>query len=451
MTDRRLVRGLVASALATATLLAGCSSSTGDGTNNGKATGSTTNGGTTSAGQGSGSASATPDAAQTVAEAKRLAASYDYDGALKALTGATGADADAARTAITAAKAKAVVWADDKTIPHVFYHTLAVDPKRAFAAGSEGVGFSQYMATVDEFKAQIAQMYQRGYVLVHPQRIAAKNAQGVMTYQKILLPPGKKPFVLSLDDISYYEYMTGKGFADKLVVEKDGRVTNVYTDAAGKTTQGAYDSIPLLDDFVREHPDFSYRGDKGTVALTGYNGVLGYRTSVHEYKDTPATRSEQAKARVVADAIKKNGWRFASHSWGHINMTRASLGFIKADSQRWDAEVKPIVGATDMLVYPFGADVSDLRPYSQANPKFAYLHDTEKFDYFFGVDGTSLHWQQLTPQSLRQARVNIDGLNMQRALDGKSSALPNFFDVRSTVDKGRPLPVPSIGGPRAGG
>ena len=36
--------------------------------------------------------------------------------------------------------------------------------------------------------------------------------------------------------------------------------------------------VPLIDRFVEEHPDFSYRGAKGIVALTGYNGILGYRT-----------------------------------------------------------------------------------------------------------------------------------------------------------------------------
>mgnify|MGYP000718429092 FL=1 len=33
--------------------------------------------------------------------------------------------------------------------------------------------------------------------------------------------------------------------------------------------------VPLIDRFVEEHPDFSYRGAKGIVALTGYNGILG--------------------------------------------------------------------------------------------------------------------------------------------------------------------------------
>ena len=41
---------------------------------------------------------------------------------------------------------------------------------------------------------------------------------------------------------------------------------------------GKYDLVPILDRFVEEHPDFSYRGAKAILALTGYNGVLGYRT-----------------------------------------------------------------------------------------------------------------------------------------------------------------------------
>ena len=43
--------------------------------------------------------------------------------------------------------------------------------------------------------------------------------------------------------------------------------------------------VPLIDAFVKKHPDFSYRGAKGTLALTGYNGVLGYRTSKSQYGD----------------------------------------------------------------------------------------------------------------------------------------------------------------------
>ena len=47
----------------------------------------------------------------------------------------------------------------------------------------------------------------------------------------------------------------------------------------GSISVGAYDLVPLLDEFIEEHPDFSYRGAKAVLAFTGYNGILGYRTA----------------------------------------------------------------------------------------------------------------------------------------------------------------------------
>lgn len=86
---------------------------------------------------------------------------------------------------------------------------------------------------------------------------------------------------LSVDDVSYYSYMDGAGFVSNLVL-KDGRVTNTYVDARGNMHFGSFDVSTVVDDFVCEHPDFAYHGDKGTIALTGDNGILGYRSSVRE-------------------------------------------------------------------------------------------------------------------------------------------------------------------------
>lgn len=49
--------------------------------------------------------------------------------------------------------------------------------------------------------------------------------------------------------------------------------------------------VPLIDRFVEKHPDFSYRGAKGILALTGYNGILGYRTD-ESYETRPADLDE---------------------------------------------------------------------------------------------------------------------------------------------------------------
>ena len=48
----------------------------------------------------------------------------------------------------------------------------------------------------------------------------------------------------------------------------------------GSVSVGDYDLVPLLDAFVEAHPDFSYHGRKGVLAMTGYEGVLGYRTDI---------------------------------------------------------------------------------------------------------------------------------------------------------------------------
>ena len=55
-----------------------------------------------------------------------------------------------------------------------------------------------------------------------------------------MLPPGKIPFVLSQDDVSYYHYMDGDGFASKLVVDSNGDVKNEYIEAVSYTHLDVY-------------------------------------------------------------------------------------------------------------------------------------------------------------------------------------------------------------------
>ncbi len=192
--------------------------------------------------------------------------------------------------------------------------------------------------------------------------------------------------------------------------------------------------VPLIDAFVKKHPDFSYRGAKGTLALTGYNGVLGYRTSKSQYGDNEKTKKEIKEAKKVAEQLKKDGWSFASHTWGHLNMTQASLEDVKKDNELWQQEVAPILGKTNILIYPFGADISDWQPYSAENQKFAYLK-SQGFDIFCNVDASTPAWGQLGTDFYRNARINIDGIRFQSDLDGKNPILDPFINVHDVYDK----------------
>ncbi|MEO9199960.1 MAG: hypothetical protein ABI206_14515, partial [Antricoccus sp.] len=216
------MRTAVVSVVAVLLALAGCTTDTSKG-------GSAARSG---AGATSSSKESKPAEDPALATAKQQAAQYDYDTAIATLTGDQSAEAQQELATVTAGKAAAVPWADNTTIPHIFYHSLIVDPARAFGS-NEATGFDKYMVTVSEFTKQLQQMYDNGWVLIHPERIATVGADGAMSATPIVLPPSKKPLVLSIDDVSYYEYMTGKGFATNLVTTADGKVLSTYTDAVG--------------------------------------------------------------------------------------------------------------------------------------------------------------------------------------------------------------------------
>ena len=316
---------------------------------------------------------------------------------------------------------------DAPLIGTMMRHAKQVRVDRESATAAEALA-----PAIRALEAELEQLHERDYVLVDPHDIAAVGSDGKMRYQELKLPKGKKPLVLSVDDVNYYEYMQEDGFADRLVLD-DGRVRTEYTDTSGKTETGAHDVVPILDDFVDKNPDFSHGGAKGILALTGYEGSLGYDTSRRAGASGAKLTKEQAKAKKVADALKKGGWTFASHTWGHITMTDASLERVKKDQSSWAAEVEPITGPTDLLAYPFGADISTTEPY--AGPVYDYLAG-EGYDYFFNVDGSG-PWQQLEGGYLRQGRINLDGILLRQHLAGKASSLKPYIDVDDTVDDAR--------------
>lgn len=360
-------------------------------------------------------AQATPTAQVTeqdtvLAEAKHLAAQYDYDKAIAAVTGFAGwenvPELQQAKADFEAQKAQAVRYADPTTIPHIFFHTLIADTARAFDGDPEQGGYNQFMATIKEFNAVLQSLYERGFVLVDIHDVAGpqQQADGSTKYVAgdIYLPAGKKPIVLSQDDVCYYEYMTdsdsdgkpdkgGDGFASRLLV-KDGKLTCEYVDADGQTLYGSYDLVPLLDDFLDQHPDFSYRGARATIAVTGYQGAFGYRIS-NDYKE-------------------------------------------KLGAQKWNDQIAAVIGETDVLLYPFGSDIAGVEAYKGA--KFDTLYGLG-FRYFCNVDSAE-HWVQIHDGYVRQGRRNIDGYRMYY----QSNLLDDLFDTKTVWDDARPTPVPKI-------
>ena len=402
-------------------------------------------------------------AQQLVEEADFIAAGYDYQKAITMLQEFAYYDqvpqlAEKV-TEYQELDSQLVPYAEMQNITHVFFHSLIVDTDRAFDKEYTNAGYNQYMTTIDEFVKMMEQMYNRGFVLVSPYQVAYEvtDAAGTrFTYGEIRLPAGKKPFIMSQDDVNYYGYMigetegvgdtpafpdvTGDGFAHKIVIGEDGYPTCEYMDADGNITTGDYDLVPVLETFIREHPDFAYRGARAVLGMTGYEGVFGYRTkpSYEAALGSAAYQKEIEEAKKVAQCLRDHGWILASHSYGHPRYGDLPPEKVRTDSDKWENTVQPVIGDCDVILYPNGSDIAGIGQYTFDNEKFAILYE-DGYRYFFNVD-SHVYWSQLGTNYYRGGRRNLDGYRMYH----NPNKLEDLFDVSKIFDPARPTPVPKI-------
>ena len=443
----------------------------------GDAAGGDAAGGDNAGGEDASGTEAEADVQAALNEARTLAAGYDYDGAIALLSGVEQTEeVQNAVADFESAKASCVA-VDVTTIPHVFFHSL-INDDRAFNADLVGADRVRQnnaaMTTTVEFDAMINQMYDAGYVMVSLDDMCIKTTDenGVVHVQKnnnLMLPPDKKAFVLSIDDLSYYHsYGIGtQGYATKMIVDENGKPKCVYTDENGNTSVGDYDVVPRMDTFIEQHPDFSYRGARGTVAMTGYNGVFGYRTNNY-YKDIndPHLDLDQIQwlqehpdfdweqdckdAKAVADAMKAEGWTFASHTYGHLNAGTCDVSHLAADHERWKTVNEPILGKTDKIIFAFGADIGIVGAYTDSNEKYQYFKN-EGFTIFCNVDG-NIGWTEFGDTFMRTGRVALDGFTMYQAMTDNAvvhSVYANDYEklgisgISSFFNQYRPTPIDS--------
>lgn len=384
-------------------------------------------------------------------EATRLAAGYDYDAAIELLKSDLTLQEDPEiQQAISGYEAfkETLVRADINKITHVFFHSLVIDNSKAFDGDRREAGYNQVMTTKNEFLKILESMYEKGFVLVRLHDMSYEttdeNGKTVMKAGDIMLPPGKIPFVMSQDDVCYYPYMDGDGFASRIIVGEDGKPATEMIMDDGSVSAGPYDLVPILEDFIQEHPDFSYKGARAVLAFTGYEGILGYRTT-ESYKDSPTFEQDKVEAAKVAQCLRDNGWELASHSWGHLDLGTVDYQRFKNDSDKWKEEVESLIGPTDIILYPFGGEIGDWRPYTAENQRFNYLYSLG-FRYFCGVDSRQ-YWVQLNGTYLRQGRRNLDGYRMWKDIsepDPSKRKLDDLFVTEDVFDKDRPTPVPEM-------
>lgn len=365
---------------------------------------------------------------KVLAQAADLAQAYQYEEAIALLQAADELQGDerAEKAAAEYQREQDSMYEYDGTVGHLCFTNLVVDTARAFDGDEYSSVYRQNMITLTEFENILDALYMNNYILIDIHSLAQEtedSAGGVtMTARMPVLPEGKKPIVLSVENLNYNSVRNGDGVAMKLALDGEGNVGAVYTDEGGHDLTGAYDVVPVLEKFIDEHPDFSFRNARGIIALSGAGGAFGYEIGESGASDYESSRE---KVKEIADRLREDGWTFATQGYSYQYMGDMSYETLREDLVKWKDTVGDVIGESDVLLYPYGSEVD------YSTEKGALLVN-QGFHYLVGLwsDGDHL---EVNPTYLRQTRRTVTGYVLENYPDNFRS----YFSTSVIMDPAR--------------
>ena len=357
------------------------------------------------------------EAERLMAEARHLANSYDFEGAIDVLDsfGKKIYDHDdmlQLRDHYKATK-KDLVTFTGRDVVHLSVQVLIAEPERAFADQTYGSSYKRNFISTREFSNLLQQLYTNGYVLIDMDDIVDRrtdeNGNTLLVEKTVMLPRNKKPLMLTQTQVNYYTYMVdpdkdgipdkrGAGFASKLLCE-NGKFRNELISASGDTLVGNFDMVPILEEFLVSHPDFSYRGARAILAVTGYDGIFGYRGD------------DLANAKPLAEALKQAGYQIAYYTYYNSDYGSVPAHKIQDELERWNQNIVPVLGHTPYMVYALSGDIAKPNT-GYSGEKFGILQ--REFCYYLGFCTDGKPWFRPDAKYIRMGRILANAENLQR-------------------------------------
>ena len=377
--------------------------------------------------------------------AEECAKGYNYDEAIQILdsyAGEPSQEMTMKRAEYVNAKSSLVEHQDPTLIPNLSFHVLIADMARAMADDDNLAGqYNRNFVSTAEFEKILNQLYLNNFVLVDfDSFVGSGSVDGtsqVYDQVSIWLPEGKKPVMLTETMVNYFTYMNdgngdgiadsgGDGFASRLVVDDNGDIKAEYVDENNVTQVGNYDLVPILEDFIASHPDFSYRGARATLAVSGSEGIFGYRIQSETIanKGNDFYNQEVVGATKVVEALREKGYRLACYTFDNKDYSNISADMVNQDIQKWKSQIAPVIGEIDTIVFARAKDIGDY-----TGGKFEVLH-SNGFRYMIKNGDTP--YTEINNTYIRQTRLMVTGENMV----GKATMFttPGLFDPNTVLD-----------------
>ena len=374
-------------------------------------------------------------------QAEKMAAQYNYEDAITLLDSVGDLtehqDLQAKRAEYVNAMSSLIEYNNPHDIPNLSFHVLIHDMAKAKTSEQFGGSYNKNFVTTSEFTKILENLYRNGYVLVDFESfVGAKtdiNGNAQFESIPIYLPADKKPVMITETMVNYFDYMIDlndddlpdySGFASKLVVDSNGDIKAEYVDVNGQTNVGNYDLVPILEDFIKAHPDFSYRGARAILAVTGHEGVFGYRinSAVVANKGNDFWEKEVAGAKEITNALREKGYTIACYTYKNDAYAGWSVAQISADLQSWQTQIVSVIGNVDTFVFAKTSNITDY-----AGAAFQTMYQSG-FRYF--ISNGDAPMTQVNPTYVRQNRLMVTGETMQHY----SSRFTGLFDCAAILE-----------------
>lgn len=324
-------------------------------------------------------------------------------------------------------------------VEHLSIRPLIADMSFRFDKDTYTLNAEDLMLTTDEFKIILQMLNTNNYVLIDIESLFTPEGKK----SRIFIPEGKKPLILSIEGLNYYAARLRTGNSKQLSLDNNGNVVSTYLNANDLyITDRNGEAIGLLEQFIEKNPDFSFDGAKGTISLTGYEDVFGYVTNIDQVDDRKAALQEHIssnyeidpkqisenikKVKSIVDSLKKNGWTFASSTYGGISVGNSTLEAVAEDTKKWRDQVGILTGPVRTLLYPNGSFVTSKDPKCE-------LFINEGMVIQCGIGPTA--YFNAGERTLYMDRVALNGFTM-RNVD-----LKRFFDVKVVYSNKRTKPL----------
>lgn len=193
------------------------------------------------------------------------------------------------------------------------------------------------------------------------------------------------------------------------------------------------DATHILDQFVYEHPDFSLNGAKAIFSLTGYQGILGYRT--RDDRDIAAD-SRPPRVRCLPRERDRSGQaRHSAFEGDRLDVRQPTwyiLDFKPLQTVINDTELGGRVARssveTQILFYPHGGR-PDGDDWHQTGERFKYLQ-SQGFRIFASVGTSSFSYVKPDISAVICDRLHPDGTTLRHS----RSRYLQFYNAEDIMD-----------------